>query len=310
METDIRKNRFSGSILGLAAGDAVGTTVEFQSPGTFSPMTDMVGGGVFGLKPGQWTDDTSMALCLAESLIECSGFDLIDQLKRYCRWYREGYFSCKDHCFDIGNTTRMALQDFEQTGQPQAPTDPNTAGNGSLMRLAPVCLFYANNMEQAIHYSALSSESTHAAPNAIDACRYYASLIVGSIEGEDKERLMNESYLADYWQQHPLSPEIDEVRLGSYKTKRPPEIVGSGYVVKSLESALWAFQHSDSFEEGTLMAVNLGDDADTTGAIYGQLAGAYYGESEIPIHWREQLAFKQQIDSMADQLYQLAWSSQ
>jgi len=116
--------------------------------------------------------------------------------------------------------------------------------------------------------------------------------------------------LADYWRSESLSAEIEQVRLGSFKTKQPLEIVGSGYVVNSLEAALWTFEHSDSFEEGTLMAVNLGDDADTTGAIYGQLAGAYYGESRIPAHWRQQLAFKQQIETMVEQLYHLAWSKQ
>jgi len=302
--------RYRGAILGLAAGDAVGTTVEFQPPASFQPVTDMIGGGVFQLQPGQWTDDTSMALCLAESLIQCQGFNLVDQLTRYCRWYRDGYFSCKDSCFDIGNTTRTALHAFELAGQPDAPTDPYTAGNGSLMRLAPVPLFYTRQIEDAIYFSAQSSITTHAAPNAIDACRYYASLIVGAIDGQDKAYLLADTYLADYWRSESLSAEIEQVRLGSFKTKQPPEIVGSGYVVESLEAALWAFEHSDSFEEGTLMAVNLGDDADTTGAIYGQLAGAYYGEIGIPAHWREQLAFKQQIETMADQLYHLAWSGQ
>ena len=178
------------------------------------------------------------------------------------------------------------------------------------MRLAPVPLFYARHPVDAVHFSGQSSITTHAAPNAIDACRYYASLIVAAIDGQDKADLLADTYLADYWRSESLSAEIEQVRLGSFKTKQPPEIVGSGYVVKSLEAALWAFEHSDSFEEGTLMAVNLGDDADTTGAIYGQLAGAYYGENGIPAPWREQLAFKPQMETMADQLYHLAWSEQ
>ena len=105
--------RYKGSLLGLAAGDALGTTLEFRSPGSFEPLKDMIGGGPFRLAPGQWTDDTSMALCLAESLIECRGFDLIDQLERYVRWYREGYLSSTGGCFDIGNTIRSALVRFE-----------------------------------------------------------------------------------------------------------------------------------------------------------------------------------------------------
>ena len=284
--------------------------MEFQPPGSFDPVTDMIGGGVFQLEPGQWTDDTSMALCLAESLIECQGLNLVDQLTRYCRWYRDGYFSCKDYCFDIGNTTRTALHAFEKSGRPDAPTDPFTAGNGSLMRLAPAPLFYARHMADAVHFSGQSSITTHAAPNAIDACRYYASLIVAAIDGQDKADLLADTFLADYWRQESLSAEIEQVRSGSFKTKQTPEIVGSGYVVKSLEAALWAFEHSDSFEEGTLMAANLGDDADTTGAIYGQLAGDYYGESGIPAHWKQQLAFKPQMENMADQLYQAGWANQ
>ena len=102
------RDRYRGALLGLAVGDALGTTLEFKRPGSFAPITDMVGGGPFGLKPGQWTDDTSMALCLAESLVECRGFDPVDQLRRYCRWYREGHLSSTGRCFDIGNTTRAA----------------------------------------------------------------------------------------------------------------------------------------------------------------------------------------------------------
>ena len=134
--------RFSGCLLGLAIGDTVGTTLEFKRPGSFEPLTDMVGGGPFRLKPGQWTDDTSMALCLAASLIECRGFDARDQMERYVRWWREGYMSSTGHCFDIGNTTAEALGIFQRTRDPFAgSTDLDKAGNGSLMRPAPVPMF-------------------------------------------------------------------------------------------------------------------------------------------------------------------------
>ena len=138
------KDHYRGSLLGLAAGDALGTTLEFKSPGTFTPINDMVGGGPFGLQPGQWTDDTSMALCLAESLISRKGFDPLDQMERYRRWYREGYLSSTNTCFDIGNTVRCAIHAFERTNEPYSgSTNPQSAGNGSIMRLAPVPLFYA-----------------------------------------------------------------------------------------------------------------------------------------------------------------------
>jgi len=95
------RSRFKGCLLGLAVGDALGTTLEFKMPGTFKPITDMIGGGPFNLKPGQWTDDTSMALCLAESLIQCKGFNPKDQMERYIKWWREGYQSSTGKCFEV-----------------------------------------------------------------------------------------------------------------------------------------------------------------------------------------------------------------
>jgi ADP-ribosyl-[dinitrogen reductase] hydrolase len=310
--------RYRGCLLGLAIGDAVGTTLEFKPPGTFRPIEDMVGGGPFGLEAGQWTDDTSMALCLAESLIERRGFDPADQLERYVRWYREGHMSSMGVCFDIGNATRQALERFEKTGEPYSGSrDPKRAGNGSIMRLAPVPLFYARALTylyddlgpvEAIERSGESSRTTHGAQNAVDACRYLGALIAGAVNGFEKEQLLSERFSpvgSEYWEKKPLAEEVDEVAAGSFKHKRPPEIKGSGYVVRSLEAALWAFHNSDSFEEGTLLAVNLGDDADTTGAVYGQLAGAYYGERAIPEPWRLKLAHRLLIEYFAERLFRL-----
>src|SRR3954451_12415598 len=172
------KDRFRGALLGLAMGDAVGTTVEFSPPGTFAPVTDMVGGGPFDLPAGAWTDDTSMALCLAESLVE-RGWDPVDQLERYVRWYREGYRSSIGRCFDIGNATRAALERFERTREP-FPGDaaPGAAGNGPLMKLAPVVLAFSSDPAEAIRYAGESARTTHGAPEAIDACRYFAALLL------------------------------------------------------------------------------------------------------------------------------------
>jgi ADP-ribosylglycohydrolase len=302
-------DRYQGSLLGLAAGDALGTTLEFRPPGTFTPLEDMVGGGPFGLQPGQWTDDTSMALCLAQSLVERQGFDPADQMERYLRWYRQGYLSSTGHCFDIGNTVRQALHKFEQTREPYSgSTDPRSSGNGSIMRLAPVPLFYHADPRQAILKSAASSRTTHGAVAAIDACRYLGALLVGAVSGVGKETLLAERYspLPGYWEQEPLASEIDQIAAGSFKQRHPPAIKGSGYVVHSLEAALWAFYRTDSFREGCLLAVNLGDDADTTGAVYGQLAGACYGEAGIPEEWRARLAHHDTITSLADDLFQLS----
>lgn len=301
--------RYRGCLLGLAVGDALGTTLEFRSPGTFSPITDMVGGGPFDLQPGQWTDDTSMALCLAESLITCRGFDPVDQLTRYCRWYREGHLSSTGRCFDIGNATRRALERFERTREPYPGSpDPNAAGNGSLMRLAPIALFYARNPSEAIEKAAMSSRTTHGAVEAVDACRYLAALLVGSLQGESKETLLADHYspVPGLGQEAPLSPRLAQVAAGSYRWKDPPAICGTGYVVQSLEAALWAFHLSTSFQEGALLAVNLGDDADTTGTVYGQLAGAFYGAGAIPEGWRSKLAHWELIESYADQLLVLS----
>lgn len=301
--------RYRGCLLGLATGDAVGTTLEFKRPGSFTPINDMVGGGPFGLQPGQWTDDTSMALCLAQSLIEQNGFVPTDQLQRYWRWYEVGHLSSTGRCFDIGNTVRRALIQFKSTGEPYCgSTDPRSAGNGSIMRLAPVPLFFAQNPEEAIAKSAESSRTTHGAATAVDACRYLAALLVGAVNGVSREELLSSHYspIPDYWGEHPLVDEIDEIAAGSFKHREPPEIRGTGYVVESLEAALWAFYHSQSFAEGCLLAVNLGDDADTTGAVYGQLAGAFYGAQGIPSSWREQLAYRDLIESFAEQLFSLA----
>ena len=301
--------RYRGAMLGLAAGDALGTTIEFQPPGSFEPLTDIIGGGPFHLKAGEWTDDTSMALCLAESLIERQGFDPIDQLERYRRWFRAGHLSSNGRCFDIGNTTRQAIYRFEQEGLSYSgSTDPSSAGNGSLMRLAPTALFFAQDPARAVEACGDSSRTTHGARTAVDACRYFGGLLVGALSGERKETLLASFYspAAGYWERYPLDPAIAKVAGGSFKTRQPPEIQGSGYVVKSLEAALWAFYHSSTFREGCLLAVNLGDDADTTGAIYGQLAGAFYGEDSIPQDWRAVLVHRELIESFADQLFELA----
>ena len=303
------RDRYRGCLLGLAVGDALGTTLEFRPPGTFRPIDDMVGGGPFGLEPGQWTDDTSMAVCLAESLIESRGFDASDQMKRYVRWHKEGHLSSTGKCFDIGNTTLDALMRFRRTGDPFAGSDhPRAAGNGSLMRLAPVPMFFAANPREAVNRAAESSPTTHGALEAVDACRYFAGLLVSALHGAEKDTLLEPDHCPaeGIWDTSPLTAKVSTVAGGSFKHREPPEIRGTGYVVETLEAALWAFHKSTSFREGALLAVNLGDDADTTGAIYGQIAGAYYGADGIPSEWRERLAMASKIVVFADRLQELA----
>jgi ADP-ribosylglycohydrolase len=306
MEEDPRTaSRVRGSLFGLTAGDALGTTLEFKRPGSFEPVADMVGGGPFGLAPGQWTDDTSMALCLAESLVECGGFVPLDQCKRYVRWWREGHLSSTGQCFDIGNTTRTALERFEWSGEPfSGGTTARSAGNGSLMRLAPVPLFFRRDPALALQLAGESSRTTHALPVCVDACRYFAGLILGALAGLDKSKLLAPRFhpLAGAWAPGELHPEVEAVAGGTFRVREPPAIRGSGHVVRTLEAALWAFSRSDDFRSGCLLAVNLGEDADTTAAIYGQLAGAYYGAEGIPAAWLDRLAKRDVIESLAQGL--------
>ena len=309
--SSLSQSRFRGCLLGLAVGDALGTSVEFMPPGSFTPLTDMLGGGPFNLAQGEWTDDTSMALCLADSLIEKGGFDPIDQLERYVRWYRTGYLSSNGRCFDIGIATAASLSRFENTHEPYpGSTAQNTAGSGSLMRLAPVPMFYARHPQMAIEKSADSSRTTHANPKAVDACCYFCALLLGALNGQPKEALLSPIIEWQFLEPETigllldLAPDIVEVANGSFKQKQPPDIQGSGYVVRGLEASLWAFYHSTSFRDGVLMAANLGDDADTTAAIYGQLAGAYYGEEGIPAEWRAKLAMVDVIIGFADKLWE------
>jgi ADP-ribosyl-[dinitrogen reductase] hydrolase len=231
----------------------------------------MVGGGPFRLPAGAWTDDTSMAMCLAESLVECQGFDPVDQLTRYLRWYREGYWSSVGRCFDIGNATRAALERFERTREPfPGDATPDAAGNGPLMKLAPVVLFFADEPEQAIHYAGESARTTHGA-KAIDPTKQFARLLLDALNGRKQLE----------W--------TEPVR-------------GTGYIVDALNAAQWAVDTTSTFEHAILAAVNLGDDADTTAAIAGQLAGAFYGEEAIPQHWRERVFLHDQIVGLADRL--------
>jgi ADP-ribosyl-[dinitrogen reductase] hydrolase len=293
------QDRFRGCLLGLAVGDAVGTTLEFKPYGSFKPITDMVGGGPFRLKPGEWTDDTSMALCLATSLAETGVFNPKDQMDRYCRWRNDGYLSSNGRCFDIGNTVAAALNHYQETHDRFAgSTDPRSAGNGSIMRLAPVPMFYFPDREAAVQFSAESSRTTHGAPECVDACRFFGGVIFTALAGRSKEEILFSQ--ADSFRGE---PKIVAIARGEYRYKPDSEIRGTGYAVQSLEAALWCFFKTKTFEHAILKAANLGDDADTTAAICGQLAGAFYGASGIPEPWLNQLVMRQEISDLADRLY-------
>jgi ADP-ribosyl-[dinitrogen reductase] hydrolase len=300
-------DRYLGCLLGLACGDAIGTTVEFGKRGSFAPVTDMIGGGPFNLEAGQWTDDTSMALCLAESLLDRNGFDAIDQMNRYVNWWQHGYLSSTGTCFDIGNATAAALRRYlEQHEESRSPfcgaTAPNTAGNGSLMRLAPIAMFYREK-DSVVRFAAESSRTTHGAPEAVDCCRLLSLVLHELLAGASQEALaevMVANCLTEFTERS-----VRGLCTTKYMELPIDAIRGSGYCIESLHAALWCFFTTSTFAEAILKAVNLGDDADTTGAIVGQIAGAYYGVASIPSHWRARLSMVDYIEAQAMRFYQL-----
>lgn len=293
-------DRYRGCLVGLACGDAVGTTVEFKARGSFPPVTGMTGGGPFRLSAGEWTDDTSMALCLAHSLVYRKGFDPVDQMNRYCNWWNYGYMSSTGNCFDIGATVATALKRYLDNTDPFAgSSDPHTAGNGALMRLAPVAMFYARRDADLFTFAADSTRTTHGAREAIECSRLFALQLQAALSGAPKEALFEIDY------PEPLSEKLIPLARGTYRGKAESEVRGTGYCVASLEAALWCFHQTDSFEAAILKAANLGDDADTTAAICGQIAGAHYGMAGIPAHWIDQLAMRDDIIGLAGSLLAL-----
>ncbi|WP_293716402.1 MULTISPECIES: ADP-ribosylglycohydrolase family protein [unclassified Stenotrophomonas] len=299
------RSRFRGCLLGLAVGDALGTTLEFRAPGSFAPLTDMIGGGPFGLQPGQWTDDTSMALCLAHSLLHCRGFDAVDQMNRYCNWYRHGYMSSTGECFDIGGTVSQALEAYLRSGDPFSGSQAeSSAGNGSLMRLAPVAMYYAHSpLATVATMAADSSRTTHAAAEAVDACVLFAAQLRMALAGHDKQAILLGHGAT------PDAPAIAALALRDHVAVDAAAIRGSGYVVDALSAALWCFATTNDYASAVLKAANLGDDADTTAAICGQLAGAYYGLEGIPAGWRQTLHDAAMLLAVADDLLQAALSA-
>lgn len=296
-----RTDRARGALLGLAIGDAVGTTLEFKDRRDFEPITDMVGGGQFHLKPGQWTDDTSMALCLADSLIKHPNFSPYDQMCRYVNWWLNGVWSSTGRCFDIGIQTAGALRRFQRDGDPQAGVeDPSASGNGCLMRLAPVPIRYIDVVEVAVDMAEQSARTTHGSPECRQATRIFAEFLVRALNGASREQILCEP------ERTRVTGKLHDVVCGQSYRKNPRSAIrGSGYVVDALEAALWAFYTTENYRDCILAAANLGDDADTTAAITGQLAGAHYGLGGIPAEWVNRCYDSDLIQSMADQLLAL-----
>ena len=289
-----------GSLVGLAVGDAIGTTVEFASRDSYKPLTDIVGGGPFELEPGQWTDDTSMALCLADSLINKPDFDPVDLMNRFCNWYQYGYNSMNGRCFDIGMTTRKALTDYLACGKPyMGDPELDASGNGSLMRLAPVAIRFHNAPDQAAYIAQLQSKTTHASPLCLEACDVFSRMLCAAFDGAAKPDILA---MVEGLKHNDFA----RFRAPDWLEKERRKISSSGYVVATLEAALWCFARSETFEEAVLMAANLGDDADTVAAVTGQIAGAYWGYQAIPAPWLTMLAWESDIRARAETLFALA----
>ena len=294
------RDRAVGCLLGLAVGDAIGTAVEFKPRDSFAPLTDMVGGGPFGLAPGEWTDDTTMALCLAESLLAKGTVDQADLMTRFAGWLQRGENTVSGRCFDIGATTRAAIQSFIASGNPSAGSHLATAaGNGSLVRLAPLAIFAHRDRELAELLAGKQSRTTHATPEVIDACRLFTDVLIDALTGADKAAALRQRVMG-------LTPKVLFISAGEYKPKTRDQMRSSGYVVHTLEAALWSVWQTDNFHDAVLLAANLGDDADSVAAVAGQLAGALYGAKAIPDAWLAKLAWRDRIEKLANALFDQA----
>ena len=293
------RDRELGAFIGLAVGDAVGTTLEFERRDVRPLLTDMVGGGPFKLKPGQWTDDTSMALALAWSLAFASSdsLDARDLMDRFVDWRNGNAYCCTGSRVDIGNTVGAALDRYLRDNNPFAgSTDPGTAGNGSLMRLAPVALRFWNDRLALDRAAAEQSRTTHAAEEAVDACRAFAGMLADAIAGQPRDRVLRPGRYFEG------ASAISNILAGSWCGKRREDIKSSGYVVHTLEAAIWSVARTRNFRDAVLLAANLADDADTTAAVTGQLAGALYGLSGIPCEWVNRLAWRERLLRAAERL--------
>jgi len=293
------QERFRGGLLGLAVGDALGAAAQGRPRGSFEPLSGMRGGGPHRLAPGEWTDDTAMAWCLAESLTEREGFSVEDQMARFVRWWREGYHSATGTCLGIGSRTRESLERYLETGDPlSTPAGPRRVGNRCLARLAPVPLFYAAaSREQAVLFSGLSARTTHGSRDCIDACRLLGDVLWQVVSGASKH-----DALLTHSRKLVKEPAVRAVGRGDWRGKGEELIRAGDHVVDSLEAALWSFGTTGSFADAVLRAANLGEDAATTAAVCGQVAGAFYGAAAIPPSWLRVLAKRAELRRAADRL--------
>lgn len=300
-------NRYKGLLIGLAIGDTLGMPIEFKAIGEFEPLMKPEAGGVFDLPIGYWTDDTSMALCLADSLIEKKGYDSYDVMDKYNAWFTYGYRSSNGICFDIGSQVKASLVEYTHDGLGvirKTKKRLSSAGNGSIMRLAPVIIAShaaGNTLEETMELARISARETHYSYVAEEGTALFGAMLFNALEQKNKNQLLA---IGNYPRNEHMGIVLDALfRVG---TQSVQEVVPSGYIVDSLVCATWALLRHDNFRDGALAAVNLGGDADTIGAIYGQLAGAYYGYDSIPFEWRDVLYQEEKIRRLAEKIGRLS----
>ncbi len=309
------EDRFLWVMFGGAVGDAMWVATEFLTPEKFGYVKDLQGRPKFRTSPGQRTDDTAMTLCLAQSLIDSHGFDIVDQLDKYLDWYANGYMSSTWRAFWVWSQTGRMLYDYKLYKEGKITHKPweddlsgrNKDGNWSIMKIGPVALFYCDNVDDALYYAWESVKPTHNSSICIDSARYLVGMIWGALAWASKSELLDENYspIQNYRQEKPIDPSLSNVMAWSYKSKIDSEVWQKyWYVVDSLEVALWWFYHTSTFEEGLLRIINLWLDADTNGCIYGFLAWAYYGYDAIPQRRRDYVAKKELIRDITLKLFE------
>lgn len=299
------------ALFGLAVGDALGVPVEFESRYTLvnSPVVDMMGYGTHNQSPGTWSDDSSLAFCLAEALTQ--DFDLTVIAENFKKWLYLNYWTPWGQVFDVGIATRKAIHRLA-TGTPPdlaGGFDESDNGNGSLMRVLPL-VFYVKDKEIQERYLITKAVSslTHAHVRSVIACFYYLEFARLLLEGKDKFAIYNglQSTIPSYLQALEINPAevalFDRLLKADISKVTVDTIKSSGYVLHTLEASIWCLLTSGSYKEAVLKAVNLGEDTDTTGAVTGGLAGLLYGFDEIPARWVEQLARQNDITDLANRM--------
>jgi ADP-ribosyl-[dinitrogen reductase] hydrolase len=295
------RERFQGALMGLAVGDALAAHTQFRKPGSFANVGDLLGGGPFDLPRGAWSDETAMALLLAESLLECGEFDALDQVRRFGLWQRQGHGSATGQCVGITASVARALATATYKQKPFAGShDPEHLEKDPLPRITALVMFHLVDVSSAVSRSVEAARITVQAPLALECVRLLAAMLHQSLSGRDKAEILRPP--RELWMGPSPRTEVMEIYEGSYSRKQPPEITGGGHIVHALEAALWAFHHGDNFKQGALLAANLGRDSDVVTATYGALAGAHHGVSAIPGIWRNSLMKQQHVIDTADRL--------